>query len=106
MRTADILMHGLLAGILKEGEDQKSWRFDYLPDYDGPPVSLTMPTTARGYHFGAFPPFFEGLLPEGIMLDGLLRKLKIDRDDYFLQLVATGADLVCAVTVEIREDGK
>lgn len=106
MRKANILMHGLTAGVLKEGEDHQSWRFDYLPDYDGPPVSLTMPTTARSYHFGTFPPFFEGLLPEGIMLDGLLRKLKIDRNDYFSQLVATGADLVGAVTVEIREDGK
>ncbi len=106
MRKANVLMHGLPAGTLIEDQDNQSWRFDYLPEYDGPPVSLTMPTTLRSYHFAEFPPFFEGLLPEGIMLEGLLRKLKIDRNDYFSQLVATGADFVGAVTVQIREDGK
>jgi serine/threonine-protein kinase HipA len=48
--------------------------------------------------FDTFPPFFEGLLPEGMMLEGLLRRLKIDRNDFFAQLAATGEDLVGAVT--------
>ena len=34
------------------------------------------------------------------MLDGLLRQRKIDKDDYFSQLLAVGKDLVGAVTVE------
>ncbi len=42
----------------------------------------------------------EGLLPEGEMLGGLLRQLKIDAKDLFSQLMAVGRDLVGAVTVE------
>jgi serine/threonine-protein kinase HipA len=34
------------------------------------------------------------------MLDGMLRQLKIDRNDLFSQLVAVGKDMVGAVTVE------
>jgi serine/threonine-protein kinase HipA len=30
-----------------------------------------------------FPPFLEGLLPEGYNLEALLRALKIDRNDHF-----------------------
>jgi serine/threonine-protein kinase HipA len=51
------------------------------------------------FTFAGFPPFFEGLLPEGEMLEGLLRQRKIDRSDLFSQLVAVGGDTVGAVTV-------
>ena len=43
---------------------------------------------------------FEGLLPEGFNLDALLRNHKIDRDDNYSQLIATGADLPGTVTIE------
>ena len=52
----------------------------------------------------AFRRFFDGLLPEGVMLESLLKKRKLDRHDYFGQLVILGADLVGAITVvEITE---
>lgn len=98
MRKADIFVHDRPAGILEESEDGVNYTFSYLPDYDGPPVSLTMPVAGDKYTYPGFPPFFEGLLPEGIMLEGMLRRLKIDRYDYFSQLMATGEDLVGAVT--------
>jgi len=100
MRTAKIYMHGLPAGILEEIEFNKQYRFVYDEYYDGEPVSLTMPTEKKEFEFNTFPPFFDGLLPEGIMLEGLLRQKKIDKNDYFSQLIAVGADLVGAVTVE------
>ena len=59
-----------------------------------------MPVDISEFTFGSFPPFFDGLLPEGIQLDGLLKFRKIDKDDYFSQLIAVGGDLVGAITVE------
>lgn len=97
-------MHGIPAGILEELETNTHYRFQYFSGYDGPPVSLTMPVAGRQFSFSGFPPFFEGLLPEGIMLEGMLRRLKIDRRDYFAQLVATGQDLVGAVNCELSVD--
>lgn len=102
VRRARVLVHGVAAGFLVELPDS-SYRFEYLPGYQGPPVSLTMPTIRRVWRFEGFPPFFEGLLPEGEMLEGLLRQRKIDRDDLFSQLLAVGRDLVGAVTVEAAE---
>jgi serine/threonine-protein kinase HipA len=86
------------AGVLLETEEGRTV-FRYLESYDGPPVSLTMPVAQREYSFDGFPPFFEGLLPEGDMLEGLLRQRKIDRADAFAQLVAVGGEMVGAVTV-------
>lgn len=100
MRKAKVYMHNELAGYLTEVEKNKKYKFSYNDDYKGEPISLTMPIEIKEFNFNSFPPFFDGLLPEGIQLDGLLRIKKIDKDDYFSQLMAVGADLVGAVSVE------
>ncbi len=100
VRLAKVFMHGQLAGILEEWEANRKYRFVYRDGYDGPPISLTMPTEQEVYDFSRFPAFFDGLLPEGEMLEGLLRQRKIDRHDCFAQLMAVGCELVGAVTVE------
>ncbi len=98
MRTARVSVQGTFAGLLIEHGDGR-YSFRYLEEYHGPPVSLTLPVSSEAYFFDAFPPFFEGLLPEGGQLEGLLRRNKIDRRNYFLQLLAVGGDLVGDVTV-------
>ncbi|MCU0348452.1 MAG: HipA N-terminal domain-containing protein [Saprospiraceae bacterium] len=103
MRTANVLVHNVLAGEFREIEQGSVYEFEYYSGYTGAPVSLTMPVKSRLFTFAAFPPFFEGLLPEGVMLEGLVRRLKIERNDLFSQLVATGGDLVGAVTVKLAE---
>ncbi|TAL34479.1 MAG: toxin HipA [Spirochaetes bacterium] len=100
MRKAEVYNFGVYAGDLIEDEKGKQYRFRYADHYKGPAVSLTLPLAEREYQFDAFPPFFEGLLPEGIQLDALLRKAKIDRNDYFSILIITGKDLVGSVTVQ------
>lgn len=100
MRAANVFFHGHLAGRLEELEPGRKYRFTYRNGYDGPAVSLTMPIAASEYVYDRFPPFFDGLLPEGVMLEGLLKQNKIDKLDYFSQLVAVGGDLVGAVTVQ------
>jgi serine/threonine-protein kinase HipA len=99
MKRADVLFNFRSAGHLTEERPGTSYVFAYDPFYDGPPVSLTMPVRPEPYVFSEFPPFFDGLLPEGMQLEGLLKQRKIDRDDKFSQLVAVGADMVGAVTV-------
>jgi serine/threonine-protein kinase HipA len=78
--------------------------FEYLDGYDGLEVSRTMPTKVKVYKFDKFPPFFDGLLPEGIQLEGLLKIRKIDKNDYFSQLLAVGEDMVGVVTVKEIEE--
>ncbi len=100
MRKARVYMHGSPAGLLEEISPGDRYRFRYEISYNGPAVSLTMPTTRREYNFDRFPAFFDGFLPEGHMLEGLLRQNKIDAKDYFGQLVSVGGELVGAVTLE------
>ena len=100
MRRAKVFMHNTFAGILEEITKGQMYRFIYDDKYQGRPISLTMPLSNKIYEFAQFPPFFDGVLPEGLQLEGLLRQRKIDKDDLFSQLIAVGKDLVGAVTIE------
>ncbi len=100
MRKAKVYVKGIEAGILTELVQGKEYVFEYLEKYKGLEISRTMPTNQKAYKFNNFPPFFEGLLPEGIQLEGLLKIRKIDRSDFFSQLIAIGEDTVGAVTIK------
>ena len=81
MRKAEIYVNDKLAGILSEIERGHQYRFEYQENYAGPSVSLTLPTAQGRHDFDRFPPFFDGLLPEGTGLEALLKLAKIDRND-------------------------
>jgi serine/threonine-protein kinase HipA len=100
MRKADVFFQNCLAGRLIEIVKNKEYRFVYETGYTGPPVSLTMSLEQQVYEYDEFPPFFDGLLPEGYQLEALLKIKKIDRDDLMAQLFAAGSDTVGAVTVK------
>ena len=99
MRKAEVYQQGTLAGILEE-LDQNRYRFSYGSAYRGQPVSLTLPVREAPYEFDKFPPVFEGLLPEGLPLEALLRQHKIDKKDFFKQLVTVGEDVVGSLTIK------
>lgn len=99
MRTARIHQQGRLAGHL-EPLATGGYRFTYDDNFHGEPVSLTMPLKQRVWEFEDFPAPFEGLLPEGVQLDALLRLRKLDRGDLFGQLLAVGTDVVGSLQIE------
>ncbi|WP_227658992.1 MULTISPECIES: type II toxin-antitoxin system HipA family toxin [unclassified Corynebacterium] len=68
--------------------------FDYLPEYEGPPVSSTLPVGTKPVlgPGGGVPAFFAGLLPEGHRLSVLRRATKTSLDDELTLLLAIGED--------------
>ena len=99
MRKANIYLHGMHVGILEEQEYMEKYVFTYNDGYLGNPISVTMPIQKAPYIYSRFPSFFDGLLPEGVLLEGLLKQKKIDQKDFFSQLIAVGNDTVGAVTI-------
>jgi serine/threonine-protein kinase HipA len=99
-RKARVFVSQYLAGVLEEVVCKKQFAFTYVDGYEWAAVSLTMPTFQKTYTFERVPPFFDGLLPEGFMLEALPKIRKNDRDDHMSQALIVGHDMVGNVTVE------
>ncbi len=106
-KKAFVYLREKKAGLLEKTE--RGYRFCYLRDYlssqDAQPISLTLPLTDRPYESEKLFSFFIGLIPEGWLLDLTSRTLKIDPENPFDILLATGGDCIGAVKiVPIDED--
>jgi len=102
MKKTEIRIDNIRAGILSEESD--GFVFVYDEGYTGESVSVSMPVQTEPYRYASFPPFFDGLLPEGMLLDALLRVAKLDRYDYLAQLIEVGADVIGNATVHPAND--
>lgn len=107
MRRAKIYFKKQLAGILSETDT--GYRFEYLPSYlsltDAKPVSLTLPLTEIPYESNVLFPAFDGLIPEGWLLDVALRNTDISSLDRMSLLLLCCRDCIGALSViEIQEE--
>lgn len=105
MRQANVYLKDYLAGILTE--DDEGYEFAYLPAYlameEAKPVSLTLPLTDKPYRSSMLFPFFDGLIPEGWLLDVALRNSDISMLDRMSLLLLCCKDCIGAVSVSPRE---
>jgi len=94
-------MRNQLAGILTENENGYSFSYDtlYLQSEYAEAISLTMPLREETYQSNVLFPFFDGLIPEGWLLDIAEQSWKIDRRDRISLLMACCKDCIGAVSV-------
>lgn len=94
-------MHGLFAGTLEEHSN--SYLFSYSPEYlgqaDAVAISLTLPLSTEAYEDKRLFPFFDGLIPEGWLLDIAEQTWKIDPRDRMGLLLACCRDCIGAVSI-------
>ena len=67
------------------------------------PVSLTLPLRPEPYKDKTMIPFFDGLIPEGWLLDITLKNWKLDNRDRMGLLLVACKDCIGAVSVEAIE---
>jgi serine/threonine-protein kinase HipA len=109
-RQAKIYYQEELAGYLTEGDNGYSFTYsdDYLMAPNAKPVSLTLPLSKNKYHSNVLFPFFDGLIPEGWLLDIGERHWKLNSRDRFELLINLCRDTIGAVSVypvEEEENG-
>lgn len=108
MKTAIVYLYDRLAGRLTE--DENGFTFLYDPDFlasDGAEaVSLTLPLTDKPYHDTVLFPFFDGLIPEGWLLNIAEKSWKINQRDRMSLLLACCKDCIGAVSVVPEQDDK
>ena len=101
MSKALVLYKGKRAGILEETDEGYEFRYnkEYLAGADADPVSLTLPLSEKPYKSPVLFPFFDGLIPEGWLLDVVLRNTDISELDRFSLLLLCCKDCLGAVSV-------
>lgn len=99
---AEVFYGQKLAGMLTRTAGGFEFAYDptYLSDSEAYPISLSMPLRSEKYESKALFPFFDGLLPEGWLLDMICATVKIDPDDKFKLLLHTGGDPIGAISVK------
>ena len=101
MRQAKIYNDNLVAGILTEDENGYTFQYDsnYLQSDDAQAISLTLPLTDKPYVEKILFPFFDGLIPEGWLLDIAEKSWKLNRLDRMSLLLACCKDCIGSVSV-------
>ena len=105
-RKAFVYVSNVYAGILSETDEGYSFVYDddYISLPDASAVSLTLPLDKKVYESKVFFPFFDGLIPEGWLLNVVSNNWKIDRNDRFGLMLVACKDAIGNVTVkEVRE---
>lgn len=103
MRQAKIYYQNTLAGILTEtDEGEYIFRYEesYVQEHPSDFITFSMPVSRFAYHEKRLFPFFEGLIPEGWLLEIASKSWKINRNDRMGLLLACCRNCIGAVGVE------
>lgn len=100
-QTAYVYVRDAFAGIPRETDEGYLFRYDgsYLAKDDASAVSLTLPKREEPYFSKTLFAFFDGLIPEGWLLNLASHNRKIDPRDRFGLLLAACRDCIGAVSI-------
>ena len=102
MRQATVKYNNIKAGILSE-EENGGYQFIYADSYikNHPELFITfqMPVTSLPYRSNRLFPFFDGLIPEGWLLNIASESWKISKNDRMGLLLSCCQNAIGAVSI-------
>jgi serine/threonine-protein kinase HipA len=106
-REAIVYCGETAAGLLSEQDE--GYVFQYLDSYldsaDARAVSLTLPVRKEPFMNKTMFPFFDGLIPEGWLLDVAVQTWKLDSRDRMGLLLTCCKDCIGAISVMPAKEG-
>lgn len=101
MRKTEIKYNDQTAGYLSQDENGFHFIYEknYLNSVNPVPVSLTLPLQENAFESSILFPFFDGLIPEGWLLDIAETNWKLNPRDRMGLLLACCKDCIGAVSV-------
>jgi len=100
-RIGKVYYNEIFAGTVEQAEGEYRFQYDpiYLKDTVNKPVSLSLPLRPEPYIEKTMIPFFDGLIPEGWLLNIAEINWKLDRKDRMSLLLTLCNDCIGAVKV-------
>ncbi len=102
MRQGNVFYKDHFAGVItetNEGEYVFQYDKDYVNENPDEFITFTMPVTDKPYQKNRLFPFFEGLIPEGWLLDIASESWKINRNDSMGLVLACCKNCIGAVSI-------
>ena len=102
MRQGKVYYNEHFAGIITETDDGEFvFQYDtgYVDEHAGEFITFTMPVNENKYTEKRLFPFFEGLIPEGWLLDIASENWRINKNDRMGLLLACCQNCIGAVSV-------
>ena len=104
-RKGKVYVQNQYAGLIRETDRGYEFSYDkaYLSLENALPVSLTLPLREEAYVSNTLFPFFDGLIPEGWLLNVVERNWKLDGSDRFGLMLVACKDCIGDVRIEVAE---
>ncbi len=101
-RKAYVFIRDSFAGVLEETDEGYSFSYDsdYIKRENAVPVSLTLPIQSESFTSRTLFSFFDGLIPEGWLLNVVNRNWKIPENDRFAVLLVACKDPIGVVSIQ------
>ena len=101
-KTGKVFFKNRYAGKIEETDDGYRFLYDaaFVNHTEAAPISVTFPLQAEPFDSRILHPFFDGLIPEGWLLDIAAKNWKLDPRDRMGLLCTVCRDCIGAVSVE------
>jgi serine/threonine-protein kinase HipA len=105
-RSGKVYINNVYCGIIYENDEGYFFSYDdnYLSNKNSQAVCMAMPLSEKTYHSKTLFPFFDGLIPEGWLLDIAEKNWKINYRDRMGLLLVCCKDCIGSVSIEKNEE--
>jgi len=102
MKQGEVKLYDKRVGAITQTDDGFEFCYDaeYVTNDLAEAISLTLPLRSEPYKSSVLFPFFDGLIPEGWLLEIAQRNWKINSNDRMELLLSCCKDCLGAVSVE------
>jgi serine/threonine-protein kinase HipA len=104
-RLGTVYFKDKVAGTVWQDEDGYGFKYNasYLAAPGNAPVSFTLPLQEEAFHSNTMIPFFDGLIPEGWLLNIAVKNWKLNERDRMGLLLTVCKDCIGAVSIQAEE---
>jgi serine/threonine-protein kinase HipA len=106
IRSGNVYVDEQKAGTIWQDDDGYHFLYDnaYLALHGAQPVSFTLPLRPQAFTNAVLHPFFDGLIPEGWLLDITVKNWKLNPNDRMGLLLTVCRDCIGAVSVRANAE--
>ena len=100
-KRGKVYVESEFAGVIEQYEGVYSFKYDsqYLKSKNSKPVSLTLPLREQPYEQKTMIPFFDGLIPEGWLLNIITDNWKVNKNDRMSLLLLACEDCIGNISI-------